>query len=288
MSETHNKASTILGTIGTVLWCIQLVPQIVRNWRVKNCEGLPPIMMFLWAASGVPFGAYFIISKANIPVQVQPHIFMLFATITWVQCLYYPPIKWSRKKLILVVSVVCALFAGIEIALVLPIRPVYDRGTEWPTTLIGVVAAVLLAVGLIPPYFEIYKHHGEVVGINFIFLGLDSAGAFFSIFSLVAQGGSIDIMGIVLYSIVVLLELGIFGCQIVWVVTHRQVIKERKIKKEQELERAKLGLPLEKEGEEEDEKQDEETGGTILSRKDDTREHAREEGNEEQVPGRSQ
>lgn len=229
MSETvDNKAATVLGTIGTVLWCIQLIPQIIVNYRKKNCEGLPPLMMFLWAASGVPFGVYFIVKKSNLPVQVQPHIFMLFATIAWVQCLYYPPVQWARKRLIIIVSAVCILFASIEIALVFPLRIVYNNGTEWPTTFIGAIAAVLLAVGLIPPYFEIKQHHGEVVGINFFFLAMDSGGAIFSIFSLVAQGGEMDIMGIVLYTIVVSMELGIFGCQVVWVLTHRDVIKERK------------------------------------------------------------
>lgn len=229
MSETvDNKAATVLGTIGTVLWCIQLIPQIIVNYRKKNCEGLPPLMMFLWAASGVPFGVYFIVKKSNLPVQVQPHIFMLLATITWVQCLYYPPVQWARKRLIIIVSAVCILFASIEIALVFPLRIVYNNGTEWPTTFIGAIAAVLLAVGLIPPYFEIKQHHGEVVGINFFFLAMDSGGAIFSIFSLIAQGGKMDIMGIVLYIIVVSMELGIFGCQIVWVLTHRDVIKERK------------------------------------------------------------
>lgn len=43
-------ASNVLGTIGTVLWCIQLIPQIWYNWRRKQTEGLPPLMMFLWAA----------------------------------------------------------------------------------------------------------------------------------------------------------------------------------------------------------------------------------------------
>jgi hypothetical protein len=33
-------------------------------------------------------------------------------------------------------------------------------------TLIGVLAAVLLALGLIPPYFELAKRGGRVVGIS--------------------------------------------------------------------------------------------------------------------------
>jgi hypothetical protein len=33
-------------------------------------------------------------------------------------------------------------------------------------TIIGIVAAILLAAGLIPPYFEIAKRRGRVVGIS--------------------------------------------------------------------------------------------------------------------------
>lgn len=51
-------AANVLGTIGTVFWCIQLVPQIWTNYRVKKTDGLPGIMMFLWAICAVPFGAY--------------------------------------------------------------------------------------------------------------------------------------------------------------------------------------------------------------------------------------
>lgn len=42
-------AANILGTIGTVFWCVQLVPQIWHNWKSKNTDGLPRIMMLLWA-----------------------------------------------------------------------------------------------------------------------------------------------------------------------------------------------------------------------------------------------
>lgn len=42
-------AANILGTIGTVFWCVQLMPQIWHNWRYKKTEGLPRMMMLLWA-----------------------------------------------------------------------------------------------------------------------------------------------------------------------------------------------------------------------------------------------
>ena len=52
MSSENNitLASNVLGTIGTVLWCIQLIPQIWYNWRRKNTDGFPAAMMFLWAS----------------------------------------------------------------------------------------------------------------------------------------------------------------------------------------------------------------------------------------------
>ena len=42
-------AANVLGTIGTVFWCVQLLPQIWYNWKQKKTDGLPGLMMFLWA-----------------------------------------------------------------------------------------------------------------------------------------------------------------------------------------------------------------------------------------------
>lgn len=57
-------AANVLGTIGTVLWCVQLVPQIWYNWRQKKTEGLPALMMFLWAVSAVPFSVYVVVRSS--------------------------------------------------------------------------------------------------------------------------------------------------------------------------------------------------------------------------------
>lgn len=66
-------AATVLGTIGTILWCIQLIPQIWTNWRSKSTDGMPASMMFLWALCGVPFGVYAIVQNFNIP-YVKPNL----------------------------------------------------------------------------------------------------------------------------------------------------------------------------------------------------------------------
>jgi hypothetical protein len=59
MADTENVtvASNVLGTIGTVLWCIQLIPQIWYNWQQKKTDGLPPSMMFLWASCMLHLGS---------------------------------------------------------------------------------------------------------------------------------------------------------------------------------------------------------------------------------------
>lgn len=82
-------AATVLGTIGTVLWCVQLVPQVWRNYRTKSTEGLPTAMMFLWACCGAPFGAYAVVQGFNVPIQVQPQVFCLLCLTSWAQCLRY-------------------------------------------------------------------------------------------------------------------------------------------------------------------------------------------------------
>lgn len=228
-------AENVLGTIGTVFWCIQLAPQIFVNFRAKNCEGLPPMMMFLWAASGVPFSIYFVGTDGSIPLKIQPQLFTLLCTISWAQTLYYPPIQIPRKRMWIVLGVFVLISIGLEVGLILWLRPVYRHGTTWPMLLVGIVASILLAVGLIPPYFELAKRNGRVVGINFGFLLLDSLGAFFSILSVVF--GTMDIMSMVLYAIVLGMEIGIFSSHgIWWLKGGRKILKEEKEAKKLETE----------------------------------------------------
>ncbi|RLV94897.1 Histone transcription regulator 3 [Spathaspora sp. JA1] len=207
-------AENVLGTIGTVLWCIQLIPQIIRNYRVKDCEGLPPLMLFLWAASGIPFSIYFLATDGSIPLRIQPQLFTFFCLISWIQTLYYPPVQMKRAKLIAITTTFVVVSIGLEVGFILWLRPLYRRGIHWPMLIIGIIASVLLAIGLIPPYFELAKRKGRVVGINFGFLFLDSSGALFSMLSIAF--GNMDIMSMVLYAIVLGLEIGIAASHFIW------------------------------------------------------------------------
>ncbi|KAH8147687.1 uncharacterized protein LAJ45_08151 [Morchella importuna] len=231
--ESIPVAANVLGTIGTILWCIQLVPQIWRNYRSKSTEGLPALMMFIWATSGVPFGTYAIVQNLNIPIQVQAQVFASLSLISWAQCLCYAHgwRAWTASLLALGTGIV---YGGAEAGLILTLKPLYEKGIEWPMLIVGVIASILLAAGLVPPYFEIWKRHGRVVGIDFIFLSIDWAGAFFSLMSLVAQT-TFDYMGGVLYLVCLLLETGIFFSHWIWLFrTRKQRAAERVAEKEGE------------------------------------------------------
>ncbi|KAK8075831.1 hypothetical protein PG997_010494 [Apiospora hydei] len=198
-------AANVLGTIGTILWCIQLIPQIWTNWRTKKTDGLPASMMFLWAACAVPFGVYAIIQNFNIPIQVQPQCFGVLSIVAWAQILMYS-YNWATWKATALGLAVTLAFGGLEAALILTLRVIYERGNETPPLVVGVIASILLAGGLVPPYGEIWKRRGRVVGINWVFLSMDCSGAFFSLMAL----------------------LGIFASHLVWLLRTRKVRREAK------------------------------------------------------------
>jgi len=54
---------------------------------------------------------------------------------------------------------------------------------DWPAKIFGALGLVMIAVGLVPPYIDIYKER-RVRGFSFIFLMIDMGGAFFSLLSL--------------------------------------------------------------------------------------------------------
>lgn len=226
-----NPAATALATVGTVFWCIQLIPQIYHNWKRKDCTGVPPHMMFLWVISGIPFAIFFLILNTNIILQVQPHLFTFFCGVGFVQSCYYPPVNMNKWKIFIITIAIILVDIGSEIGFVLWLRPLYAQGIKWPAMIFGILASVLLAIGLLPPYFELAKRQGEVVGINFVFLTLDSLGAYFSIASVCV--GEMDILSIILYAVIAVLELGIFLSHIIWLCRFKWLGNEEKLQPEE-------------------------------------------------------
>jgi hypothetical protein len=51
-----------------------------------------PVASRVWpdhTAGGLPFGVYAIAQNFNIPLQVQPQVFMALCLVSWVQILLY-------------------------------------------------------------------------------------------------------------------------------------------------------------------------------------------------------
>lgn len=183
-------------------------------------------MLILWSICGVPFGVYAIVQNFNFALKFQPQAFAGLTLIAWGQTLYYHN-KWRAWTATIATIALAASFALMELILILTLRGPYSRGVEWPMMLMAISASVIQVIGLIPPYFELAKRNGRVIGINFWFLTIDYAGAFFSLMAVVAQQW-FDALGASLYIACMVLETGIFASQAVWLWKVREVRREAK------------------------------------------------------------
>lgn len=201
--------ATTFGTLGAVCWSIQLLPQIYLNYSRHNAIGLQPTMMMFWAWAGVPLGVYNIVSDYNIALQIQPQILTVLSLVTWIQCLYYER-KWSVAKSLAVVLPIACVMGAIEVGLIFALRIGVKRGTHWPVTIMAVLAALFLALGVLRHYYDIWIHR-HVRGISFLFVGIDALGDLLSIVSVLFQS-ELDILGLVIYGTELVLWIGIFAC----------------------------------------------------------------------------
>ena len=165
--------------------------------------------MMLWAWAGVPLGVYTIVGQFNIALQIQPQMLAFLSLITWIQCYYYEH-RWSVAKALAVVLPIGSAMAGIEVGLIFALRKGKQRGVEWPVTLMAVLAAVFLALGVLRHYWDIYQHR-TVRGISFFFVGLDAMGDLTSILSVLFQP-TLDVLGLIIYGVELTLWIGIFAC----------------------------------------------------------------------------
>ena len=166
-------------------------------------------MMLLWASAGVPLGVYNITENFNIALRIQAQILTFLSLLTWSQCYYYGK-HWDLVKCVVVLIGMCALMGGIEVALIFALKDAVKRHIMWPVTFMAVLAAVLLAAGVLRHYWDIYTHR-TVRGISFIFVGIDAAGDLFSLISVFFQA-ELNILGMVIYGTELALWTGVFIC----------------------------------------------------------------------------
>ncbi|KAH0529762.1 hypothetical protein TsFJ059_004470 [Trichoderma semiorbis] len=202
-------AANVLGTAGAVCWSVQLIPQIIINYRRHNTTGLQPSMMMLWACAGVPLGVYNITKNFNIALRIQPQILTLLSLGTWAQCRYYDK-KWPISCCLFVAIPIALLMAGIQVGLIFALRAAHSKHLTWPDTLMAVLSVAFLAAGVLRHYWDIYVHR-SVRGISFIFVGIDAAGDLFSLISVFFQP-KLDVLGMVIYGTELVLWIGVFAC----------------------------------------------------------------------------
>lgn len=210
----NSAAATVCGLVGTICWCIQLVPQIIYIYKKKDTTGFNPIFMGLWLSATPFLATYAFISNQNIAIRIQPNVFMVFCLSAYYMSCLYPPHKKSNKFIYGSIGVFLLYCLIIEVGFIPWLKPLYAKGTTWPALIFGICSGVLLAVGIIPLYYELFQRQGQVVGVSFIFLFVDSLGAYLSILSVVL--GTMDVMGIVMYSAIAVLELGVFLSHFIW------------------------------------------------------------------------
>ncbi|KAF2486455.1 PQ loop repeat-domain-containing protein [Neohortaea acidophila] len=207
--HTASVLSNVFGTLGAVCWSIQLLPQILLNHRRHAASGLSPTFMLCWACAGIPLGVYNIVQRFNVALQLQPQILTTLSLITWAQCQYYER-KWNLRKAAGVSLAVAALMGGVEVGLVFAVDVAVKRGVDWPATLMAVLAAVFLALGVLEQYLAIWKTK-SVEGVSFLFCGLDALGDLTSIVSVCFEP-KLQIVALVTYALELVLWIGVFAC----------------------------------------------------------------------------
>ncbi|KAE9402513.1 hypothetical protein BT96DRAFT_918192 [Gymnopus androsaceus JB14] len=200
-------AENVFGTLGTVCWMIQLLPQIRKSYLEKSTVGLSDWMIFSWALGGAFLGTYAVVQNLNIPLIMQPQIFGTLSLISWAQCQYYTR-HWSRRNTILIAILTGCILGGFEAGMVFALRSPYNHGSKRAESAIfffGIMSTVLITGALLPQYYQIYKHK-EVIGLSIHFMLIDILGGLFSDLSLIFRPGSFNILAGVTYTLVIVTD----------------------------------------------------------------------------------
>ncbi|GAA5826201.1 hypothetical protein JCM11251_007205 [Rhodosporidiobolus azoricus] len=205
----YETVEQVFGWLGTILWCIQLVPQVWLNYKRQSTHGLSSFLPVCWMMSGAALGIYAIAEDFTVSLIVQPHCYGALCALIFCQILHYQR-KWKWYAAYLgAFSAYAVVCAGFEVGMVYACRTLQDRHNHGLTMFFGILSAVMLGGGFIPQYYEIYRLK-EVIGVSYLFLFMDSLGAVFSIISLAFRKGEpIDVIALVGYIIIIVAEVAL-------------------------------------------------------------------------------
>lgn len=212
MGQELRTAETALAIIGAVLWAVLPIPQIIKSFRLKSTKGLSPLLMLLWAISALFVSAYAIVRDLSLALQIEPHLFGIFAAISWCQCLLYEQGLSLRHTIGAFVCFV-GLYGFIEVTSIYTMLYSLEHNVAIPSMLYGYAASVLTIVGLIPQFMEIFRLK-QVIGISMIFLWIGIMGGFFMFASLCCRP-KLDYAAAAVYLATSFLNLLIWGLALV-------------------------------------------------------------------------
>ncbi|KAG0211988.1 hypothetical protein BGX33_003947 [Mortierella sp. NVP41] len=206
MPSTRSILENVFGMLGIIFWSFQLLPQAIDNYRAKSTEGLSYSMFFIWTLCALGFGSYGVVEELSIPLIVQPQIFGALSTLCYLQCLYYGKrTRWSLRRTVLVGVVFYVAMVGIQVGAVYATRAGIDRNVKGTVEAAGIIPIVLLVLGFVPQYIDIYRDR-SVVGVSMAFIAADAAGAIFSIISLIFRS-EFDLLATLNYVAVLICDL---------------------------------------------------------------------------------
>ncbi|KAI8903455.1 hypothetical protein DFJ77DRAFT_440702 [Powellomyces hirtus] len=224
----RETAEIVIGYVALVLWSFQLLPQAWKNFRSGSAVGLSVLMMALWAIWTPFFGGYAIYSDLAVPLLVQPNLFGFFATICFVQCIYYGTKSNCEKRrparaiyALLLLAVCLAVLGALETGLYFATKKASE--SSWPnvTFALGVLPTILIVLGFVPMYYEIFTHSPNdakffaetsiVDGLSEPFLIMDTLGGILSVLALGLRPPPFDWLNAGSYAAVAILDLGILA-----------------------------------------------------------------------------
>ncbi|KAF9344308.1 hypothetical protein BGX26_004540 [Mortierella sp. AD094] len=210
MASTRSILENVFGMLGIIFWSFQLLPQVIENYKKKSTEGLSYSMFFIWILAALGFGSYDVAEKLSIPIIVQPQIFGSLSALCFLQCLYYGKrTRWSLRNIVVFGTLLFVAMAGIQAGAIYATKYGEDNQVKGTTVAAGVIPIVLVVLGFMPQYADIYRDK-SVVGVSMAFIAADAMGAVFSIISLCFRD-TIDILATLTYVMVLVCDLTVFG-----------------------------------------------------------------------------
>ncbi|RMY17015.1 hypothetical protein D0866_13589 [Hortaea werneckii] len=199
-------AANTFGTVGAVLWSLQ------RSRRPSSWPG---------PFAGVPLGVYNIVQDFNYALQVQPNILIFLSLVAWAQCKYYGETRWGGRRIAPSFASMAMVLGGVETGLVFALRVADRKGQRWAVMLMAIVAAILLAGGVLRHYVSMFRSRSDAgLSLKFALLDAGGGGDVGSLLSMVFQA-RLSILGLVIYGSELVIWLGLMGIVLYFRVVNR-------------------------------------------------------------------